>query len=274
MFNSILYKPLKAQVPARPPTIPQVIPRDIQPPSTAPLPTPQPQQSPLPEQILPPSNLKPNPQEQFPTDIPRTFVVKRFEIVGSTVFSQIELNKLLEEFTNRPITLDELYLARKKITDLYISKGYIRCIAYIPPQKIRSGVATLQIVETQLSDIQIEGTQRLNKNYIRSRIAAANHGPLNQQILLKSLQLLKLNPLIQNLSADLQAGNTPNEIKLAVNVVEANTFSAQVILDNARSPAVGSFQRRLQANEANLLGLGDSLSFGYSNTDGSNIFNV
>ncbi|WP_341531961.1 ShlB/FhaC/HecB family hemolysin secretion/activation protein (plasmid) [Nostoc sp. UHCC 0302] len=37
---------------------------------------------------------------------------------------------------------------------------------------------------------------------------------------------------------------------------------------------MGSFQRRLQVNEANLLGLGDSLSVGYSNTDGSNIFNV
>ncbi|MDZ8135863.1 MAG: hypothetical protein RM049_11265 [Nostoc sp. DedQUE04] len=67
LLNSIVYKPLKAQVPARPPTIPQVIPRDIQPPSTAPLPTPQPQRLPQTQQILPPSNLSPNPEEQFPT---------------------------------------------------------------------------------------------------------------------------------------------------------------------------------------------------------------
>ncbi|WP_257236167.1 hypothetical protein [Nostoc sp. 'Peltigera malacea cyanobiont' DB3992] len=41
-----------------------------------------------------------------------------------------------------------------------------------------------------------------------------------------------------------------------------------MILDNTRSPSIGSFQRRIQVNEANLLGLGDSLSLGYSNTDG------
>lgn len=33
---------------------------------------------------------------------------------------------------------------------------------------------------------------------------------------------------------------------------------------------VGSFRRRLQLNEANLLGLGDGVSIGYTNTDGSN----
>ncbi|MEH2323122.1 MAG: ShlB/FhaC/HecB family hemolysin secretion/activation protein [Nostoc sp.] len=270
LLNGIVSKPLKAQISARPPTIPQVVPRDIQPPSTTPLPTPQPQQLPTPLQLLPPST--PNPEEQFPDVIRETFTVNRFEVLGGTVFSHQQIDKLLEEFTNRPITLDDLYLARQKITDLYISKGYIRCGAYIPPQKIRSGVAKIQIVETNLRDIEIVGTQRLNKSYILRRIAAGNNGPLNEQRLLRSLQLLKLNPLIQNLSADLRHGNVPNEIKLVVEVVEAKTFSTQVILDNARSPSIGSFQRRIQVSEANLLGLGDSLSVGYSNTDASNFF--
>jgi hemolysin activation/secretion protein len=272
LLNSIVYKPLKAQVPARPSTIPQVVPRDIQPPSAAPLPTPQPQESPPPQQILPSSNLNPNPQEQFTDTTKETFTVKRFEVVGGTVFSQQELDKVLKEFTNRPITLDDLYQARQKITDLYIDKGYISCGAYIPPQKIWSGIVQIQIVETKLRNIEIEGTQRLNKSYIRNRIAAGNNGPLNRQRLLKSLQLLKLNPLIQNLSAKLQPGDIPGQIKLVVEVVEARTFNAQMILDNTRSPSIGSFQRRIQLNEANLLGLGDSLSLGYSNTDASNFF--
>ncbi|MBD2527584.1 ShlB/FhaC/HecB family hemolysin secretion/activation protein [Nostoc sp. FACHB-133] len=272
LLNSIVYKPLKAEVPARPPIIPQVIPRDIQPPSSAPLPTPQPQQSPLPQQILPPSNLSPNLEEQFPDTTKETFTVKRFEVLGGTVFSQQELDKVLKEFINRPITLDDLYQARQKITDLYIDKDYISCGAYIPPQKIWSGIVKIQIVETKLRDIEIEGTRRLNKSYIRSRIAAGNNGPLNQKRLLKSLQLLKFNPLIQNLSANLQPGNIPGQIKLVVEVVEARTFNAQMILDNTRSPSIGSFQRRIQVNEANLLGLGDNLSLGYSNTDASNFF--
>lgn len=273
LLNSIVLKPLKAQVPARPPTIPQVVPRDIQPPSTAPLPTPQPQQVPSPEQLFPPSNSTPIPEEQFPNDIPETFTVKKFEVIGSTVFSQIELAQVLEEFTNRFITLAELYQARSQITDLYLSKGYITSGAYIPTQSIQSGTVKIQIIEGKLTGIDVKGTRRLNPNYIRSRIAEANSGALNEQYLLKILQLLKLDPLIKNLSADLQNGKSPSESILVVDVEEAKTFSTQVILDNARSPAIGSFQRRLQVNEANLLGLGDNLSVGYSNTDASNFFN-
>lgn len=276
LLNSVTSKPLKAQVPARPSTIPQVIPRDIQPPSTTPLPTPQPQQLPRPLQLLPPSTSTPNltPEQQFPSNIPITIIVKRFEFVGSTIFSQEDLAKVTADFTNRPISPSEVFKVCNQITALYIKNGYITSGAYIPPQKFQSGIIKIQIIEGQLQTIEIKGTQRLDPNYVRSRIAAATSGPLNQERLLKALQVLQRNPLIQNLSAELSEGDKPSKSKLLVFIKEAKTFSAQITLDNGRSPSVGSFQRRLQFNEANLLGLGDDLSVGYSNTDGSNFVNA
>jgi hemolysin activation/secretion protein len=68
----------------------------------------------------------------------------------------------------------------------------------------------------------------------------------------------------------LQAGARPNSQILQVDVKEAKSFFIAPSLDNARSPSVGSFRRQIQFTEANLLGLGDGLSLGYSNTDGSN----
>lgn len=55
---------------------------------------------------------------------------------------------------------------------------------------------------------------------------------------------------------------------------EAKTFDTQLVADNTRTPSVGSFRRRIQLSEANLLGLGDGLSLGYSNTDGSDSFDI
>jgi len=92
--------------------------------------------------------------------------------------------------------------------------------------------------------------------------------------LLEALQLLQLNPLIQNLSAELSAGSRPGTSVLQVQITEAKSFHAQLALDNGRSPGVGSFRRRVQLNEANLLGLGDNISLAYSNTDGSNTFDT
>ncbi|MBW4572415.1 MAG: ShlB/FhaC/HecB family hemolysin secretion/activation protein, partial [Tolypothrix carrinoi HA7290-LM1] len=160
------------------------------------------------------------------------------------------------------------------ISELYIKKGYITSGAYIPPQTLTSGVVKIQVVEGGLEDIQITGTGRLNRNYVRSRLALATSPPFNRDRLLEALQLLQQNPLIQNLSAELGAGSRPGTSILSVRVREARSFNTQIALDNGRSPSVGSFRRRLQINEANLLGLGDNLNVGYTNTDGSNSFDA
>ena len=114
----------------------------------------------------------------------------------------------------------------------------------------------------------------MNSAYIRSRIGRGAKQPLNRKKLLESLQLLQLNPLIEKLSAELSAGTRPGESFLEITIDESKTFNTQLSLDNGRSPAVGSFRRQIQVSEANLLGLGDSISAGYSNTDGSDAFDV
>ncbi len=250
-------------------------PQDVQPPVPSPLPSPQlPQQLPPPVELLPPSAPSATPEQQLPEKSPQTITVEKFEVIGSTVFSLEELAQVTAEFTKKPISLAEVFQARSKITDLYIKKGYITSGAYIPPQTIKSGVIKIQVVEGKLEDIQITGTQRLNSNYVRSRLAIATSAPLNRERLLEALQLLQLNPLIQNLSADLSAGSRPGESVLQVKIKEARSFNTQIALDNGRSPSVGSFRRRLQVGEANLLGLGDGLSLAYTNTDGSNVFDA
>ncbi|WP_373529727.1 ShlB/FhaC/HecB family hemolysin secretion/activation protein [Nostoc sp.] len=251
------------------------LPQDIQPPAPSPLPSPElPQPLPPPAELFPPSTPIPTPEEPQPSNFPQTIIVERFEVIGSTVFTLEELAQATAEFTKRPISLTEVYQARSKITDLYIKNGYITSGAYIPPQTIQSGVVKIQVIEGKLEDIQVTGTRRLNPNYVRSRLAIATSPPLNRQRLLEALQLLQLNPLIQNLSAELSAGSRTGASLLEVKISEAKTFSSQIVLDNGRSPSVGSFRRRLQLNEANLLGLGDGLSLGYTNTDGSNSFDA
>lgn len=249
-------------------------PQDVQPPTPPTLPSPPLQPLPPPAELLQPSTPDTQQEQPSPENIPQTITVESFEILGSTVFSKEELAKVTENFTNRPITLAELFQARSKITELYVNKGYITSGAYIPPQTIQSGVIKIQVVEGSLEDIKITGTQRLNSNYVRSRLAIATSPPLNREKLLAALQLLQLNPLIDNLSADLSAGVRPGTSLLQVKVKEARTFNTQIALDNGRSPSVGSFRRRIQVNEANLLGLGDGLSLAYTNTDGSNTFDT
>jgi hemolysin activation/secretion protein len=223
---------------------------------------------PPPEQLLPPPQT-PQPPAESP-EVPATIFVERFNVLGSTVFSPEELAEATQEFAGRNLSFAELLQARSAITQLYVDNGYVTSGAFIPPQTLEGNVVTIQVVEGSLEAINITGNRRLNASYIRSRLELAGSTPVNVPRLLEGLQLLQLDPLIENISADLQAGVRPGTSVLQVEVAEADTFDATLTLNNTRSPSVGSFRRQLQVSEANLLGLGDGLSIGYTNTDGSN----
>src|SRR5579883_89279 len=203
-----------AQAPTPPlprPAVPQLPPQDVIP--IPPQTTPSPPSS-LPPQLPPPGELL---QPDTPTapapsppseNVPETITVKRFEVLGSTVFSQQDFDNLTKPYTKRPLSLPELFEVRSKITELYVKAGYITSGAYIPPQPLEGGVVKIQVSEGGLEDIKVTGTHHLNPNYVRSRLAIATTKPLNQKRLLEALQLLQLNPLIKAVSAELSAGTT------------------------------------------------------------------
>ncbi|MBD0301649.1 MAG: ShlB/FhaC/HecB family hemolysin secretion/activation protein [Tolypothrix sp. T3-bin4] len=229
---------------------------------------------PPPEELFP-SPVPPSPTtpEVVPSEFSGTIRVDRFNVVGNSVFSPQELAEVTKDFINKPITFAQLLQASEAVTKLYRDKGYITSGAFIPANQTfrsRGSTITIQVVEGGLESIQVSGLKRLNPNYVRSRIAVATGKPLNVNKLLRALQLLQLNPLIQNISAELAAGANAGNSILVVRASETKTFTAQISLDNNRSPSIGSFQRQIQLNQANLSGLGDNLNVAYANTDGSN----
>ena len=179
-----------------------------------------------------------------------------------------------QNYPQQPISLtfEQLLRARSAITQLYLNCGYITSGAILPPQTPadQNNVVIIQAVEGSLEAINVTGTRRLNRSYIRSRLAIATQAPLQRQQLLQALQLLQLNPLIRRIAADLQAGTRPGTNILQVEISEADSFNTTLILDNNRSPSVGSFERGIELDQSNLTGLGDDLNVTYLNTDGSN----
>ncbi len=250
-----------------PQLVAQAVPRPAPKPSPELTPTPQP--LPPPDELLLPPPVAPPGPELTPADPSVTVVVKQFKVVGSTVFSEAQLQTVLQPFTNRPIALTELLQARSAVTQLYLDAGYATSGAYIPPQDPQDGVITIQAIEGRVTEIQVTGQRRLRAGYIRSRVDLGAAAPLNIPRLVERLRMLKLNPLLKTISAELAAGVQPGTSLLKVKVEEAKSFSLDVSFDNYRPPSIGSWQGAGTVKEANLLGLGDALSIGYIGTKGS-----
>jgi hemolysin activation/secretion protein len=257
-----------AQVPRPPGPQEQTIPPTLPPKPPEPIPIPQP----APEAPLRPlTPAVPSPKERL--GIPGTITVNRFEFVDNTAFSNEKLTEVTAPFTNRAITFAEILQAEAAVTKLYTDAGYINSGAVIPAEQTfpREGaVVKIQVIEGGVEEIRLNVDGRLNADYVRSRLALATDKPLNQNRLLEALQVLQLNPLIQNISADLSAGSRPQLSILSVNVKEADTFNLESFADNGRVQSIGSFERGLRLNQGNLSGFGDNLSVEFANTDGSN----
>jgi hemolysin activation/secretion protein len=252
------------------------IPNDLEPGNTKPIPVPQP--VPLPKipdfqpEALP--RLDPKLLEGTPNN--GILSVKEYRVEGSKLISPAELTAATKAYLGAAVPCSDLQKAANAITKIYLERGYITSGAIVPNGcSAPDGIVILSVKEGTVPATSInishskKGPRRLDSNYIRSRLAKAVSPVLNRTKLLDELLRLKRNPLIEDIKVEIRPGKNSGESVLEVLVTEAPTLSAQVLLDNARSPSVGSDRRQIQLTQANLTGLGDSLTVAYTNTLGS-----
>jgi hemolysin activation/secretion protein len=216
--------------------------------------------------------------------------------------AQLELWKLgkrsdpPQKYIGQKLQPSELVTIASKIAQRYADEGYattgaIVCISK-DTQSGKSRTVTIRIIEGNLNEIRISlvrseedekkgHTTGLSRPpleaYIKSHLGVAVEQPTNVNKLKEALQLLQLDSgeLFESVTARLSSDVQPGGSILDVTVVpKKKTFQAIATLDNNRVPSVGSLQRRLTLREANLLGLGDSLRVGYTNSNGSNGLDV
>jgi hemolysin activation/secretion protein len=255
-----------------PPEAPDAVEQTIPKPSESPPPLPgeTPTLPPEPELETPPTQESP---EVTPSSGER-FFIKKIEVRGNTVL-QDEIAALTQRYENHEVTFEDLLELRSAIVQLYIENGYITSGAFLlNNQGLSSGIVQIQVVEGELEQIEIGGLNRLREGYVRSRIIRATTTPLNRQRLEEALQLLQLNPLIEQVNAELTAGSTPGSNILRVSLKEAPAVHAAIGVDNNQSPSIGSVQGSVEVSHDNVLGFGDRLAAQYGRTEGLDLYDI
>jgi hemolysin activation/secretion protein len=249
-----------------PNTIDQITPRS---PSEEPLPLEPPISPPSP--ILEPSRVEP---PGIPNIAPVQIRVNSIEVQGNTIFEQ-EIDELIQPLLGREVSFDQLIALRSAITALYTSQGYITSGAFLPNnQDLSDGVVQIQVVEGELEAVDVEGLERLNSSYVRSRLTLAGRRPLNQQNLERALQLLQVDPLLQQVNAELTAGSAPGRSILQVDLQEAPPLNGSISTNNYQPTSIGSAQLTIAASYTNALGMGDRLSAQYGRTNGLDLYDI
>lgn len=222
---------------------------------------------PAPEELLPP--VRPSEPEKRPEKGPilRVFI-KDIQVVGSTVFSDAQLQQVTTPYENREVTTEDLEELRRALTLLYVKQGYANSGAIIPDQAVAEGVVIIQIIEGILTDIRVEGTQWFRPSYLEDRLGLSVGPPFNMQPLRDRMQLLLQDPRLERLNAELKPGAKLGEAVLDVSVQEDYPIHGWLEFNNYQTPSVGAERVLGTLIHHNVTGNGDQAYFQYGQSRG------
>jgi len=218
-----------------------------------------------PKFVLPPVTI---PEDYESLSAQFKIFVSSYNFSGNIVIADDELMEVAKAYSDREITSHELEQLRRELTLAYVNKGYINSGVLIPDQKVSGGIIRFEIIEGNLTAVDVSGNERLRSKYIRDRLVIADDEILNVNTLRDGLKLLQQSHLINRVNARLGPGMRRGEAVLDLAVEENKPYSLSFLVNNYRSPSVGSETGMLDFSHINLTGRGDALRATYGNSHG------
>ncbi len=206
------------------------------------------------------------------SSIEKKVLFTKVEFLGNTVISTEEIQAIISEYPS-PLEFSDLLKITRRLTDLYVTRGYITSGAFLPQQKSSDGVAHIKIVEGKLEKIEIKGRKNLREKLILSYFPDEDL-PLNIKDLEQSLKKLESNPSIKKVNAELVKGTQPNKSVLMVEISKVSPFQSTFSVNNYRSPNIGEYQGIINISYINLIGIGDSIQGEYNLTEGFDAYSL
>jgi hemolysin activation/secretion protein len=93
--------------------------------------------------------------------------VQGFKITHNNNFKEEELQKLLESYTKKELSFNELLEATSVITKAYRNRGYFVARAYLPRQNIQDNIVEISIIEGYYGDFILENNTTLKEEAIQ-----------------------------------------------------------------------------------------------------------
>jgi POTRA domain, ShlB-type len=130
------------------------------------------------EFTLPPLDT-PSENEQVSTMSSLRIMGSEIEITGNTVFSRSDLAQIALPYLNRQLAAEDIEALRRALTVHYVERGYINSGTIIPDQTLADGRIIIQIIEGELTRIQVQTSGRFRPGYVENRLWLDGGPPLN-----------------------------------------------------------------------------------------------
>ncbi len=201
-------------------------------------------------------------------DAQGAFELKELKVDASKVLAPEEIKAITSNYEGKSITLQGLYEIANKINALYTKKGYITCKAFVPPQRVKSGVVRIGLLEGATGQVKVVGNKHTKEGYIKKRLPLKNKEIMNINDLNKGL--LRYNGTNDmQLHIVMEAGTEPGTTDYIIQAFEPKNQTLSLYSDNQGSETSGQWRQGLFYNNRSLTGVRDNLSLSLMRSQGT-----
>jgi hemolysin activation/secretion protein len=186
--------------------------------------------------------------------------VASLELVGARLLPHDKVASLQQGVNGHCLGTAEMNALLRRVTDAYVSLGYVTTRAYIPPQQTTAGVLTLVVIEGTVERIEVEPAGS-------GSAATAFPHMVGEVFNLRAAEqgIDQLNRLSRNdARLDIRPGEAPGSSVLVVLNPQRRALSGAFATDNTGSSETGEWQSTVSLIADDLAGLNDGLLLSHS----------
>jgi hemolysin activation/secretion protein len=194
------------------------------------------------------------------------FDISRFDVRGNTLLPPQTVEALLAPYTGAHREFADVTDAVEALTAAYRARGYQLVNVALPEQELDRGIVVLNVVESRIGRVKIEGNRHFDDANIRNSLPGLSEGKIPDiSAISKSLKLANENPAKKTILS-MQNGAQPDEVDPTLAVTDDSPWSASLNLDNSGTAQTGRTHASFAVQNANLFGLDHVLNLQYTTT--------
>ncbi len=188
--------------------------------------------------------------------------VNSIEVAPSEILTREEIEPIISKYAGKNLFITDIQAMIDEINSLYAKKGFVTAKAYLPEQQVENGAIYIDLIESRIGKVTIEGNRWTKSNYILDRIPDNEHQLFDIVKLEKDvLDFNRYNEGVK-LSANLKAGEKPGTTDIELSADEKFPFHIIGVMDNAGRYQTGSLRGGPMLIADSLFGYRDRMSMG------------
>ena len=188
-----------------------------------------------------------------------TFILRGVVVEKSKFLSQGELDAITARYVGTRVDISGVQRMVKEINDLYARKGIVTGAAFLPPQKLKSGIVQVKIVEGRLGKISVTGANALSNDFVLSHVDLKAGEVVDVPGITRDLAFFNKTG-VARIQALMQPGAQFGLTDVELAVTEPPKNLVQLFVDNQGVPSVGQLETGVLLQHYGMLGFDDKLT--------------